>query len=275
MGRKERHDVDYFPFIVKDGKTLFILEGKYQCKGTGFFTNLFRFLSRTPDHHYQLLTESDRLFFFTTTRCDPESALDMIEIMVATGKLDEDLWRKKSILASLDYLDSIQDAYRKRSNPCITLEEIKAKYSITSTGNTQVSVKPAEETPQDRQSSVLSTGINPYSKGKESKGKDIIPKTKYLDAVLLTDEEHKKLIEKYGKQSTLKAIEVLNNAIMSKGYKYKSHYHTIIGWPMREVGGSKGTVAPKMRVLKPSDVPDDPDVEAAEILKRRIENKTT
>jgi uncharacterized protein YdaU (DUF1376 family) len=67
-------------------------------------------------------------------------------------------------------------------------------------------------------------------------------KVLHLDVVLLTDIEYQKLITKYGKQSTEKAIEILNNAIMSKGYKYKSHYHTIIGWPMKEAqGGNNGT----------------------------------
>jgi len=57
--------------------------------------------------------------------------------------------------------------------------------------------------------------------------------------VLLTEQEYNKLIAKYGQEQTDKAIELLNNAIMSKGYKYKSHYHTIIGWPMEEVQGGK------------------------------------
>jgi len=148
MGRKERKDIDYFPFFIKDGRTLFILEGKYQCKGTGFFTNLFRFLSRTPDHHFQIKDESDRLYFFTTTKCDSESALDMINLMVTTGKLDRELWEKENVLASQDFLDSIQEAYRKRANNCITLEEIRQKY-ITTGRNTQAGAKLPEETTDD------------------------------------------------------------------------------------------------------------------------------
>jgi len=69
------------------------------------------------------------------------------------------------------------------------------------------------------------------------------PKTKYLDAVLLTDQEYQRLVARYGQEHTNRAVELLNNAIMSKGYKYKSHYHTIIGWPMEEVqdGSNKTT----------------------------------
>ena len=87
------------------------------------------------------------------------------------------------------------------------------------------------------------------SKGKEGKGKEgnTSAKNQFLDAVFLTDTEHEKLITKYGRDHTERAIEILNNAIMSKGYKYKSHYHTIIGWPMKEANGngSKGPVVPK------------------------------
>jgi len=55
-------------------------------------------------------------------------------------------------------------------------------------------------------------------------------KVKYLDFILLTPEEHQKLIEKLGKQKTIEMIEKLNNYIGSKGKKYKSHYHTILNW---------------------------------------------
>ena len=145
MGRRERKNVDYFPFFIKDGRTLFILEGKYQCKGTGFFTNVFRFLAGRPDHHFQLKSESDHLYFFTATKCDEESGIDMIEIMVETGKLERDLWEQKKVLASQDFLESIQDAYRKRINNCITIDETKVHYGITTGRNEYTGAKLPEE----------------------------------------------------------------------------------------------------------------------------------
>jgi hypothetical protein len=51
-----------------------------------------------------------------------------------------------------------------------------------------------------------------------------------MDFVFLSDEEHKKLIEKFGEPLTSSLIEDLNIGIGSKGYKYKSHYHTILSW---------------------------------------------
>ena len=173
MARPERRDVDYFPFYIKEGKTLSILDGKYGCKGLGFFTHLLRLFSRTPNHHIQIEKASDMMYFFVTTRCDEESGLDMINVMVETGKLDRDLWEQKKVLASKDYLDSIQDAYKKRNNDCITIEEIKLFYGVSVHGNIECEGLPDTETPPSTQLSVVSGGDNPQRKEKKRKEKKI------------------------------------------------------------------------------------------------------
>ena len=188
MARPERKDVDYFPFYVKEGRTLFVLENKYECAGTGFFTNLFRLLSRTPNHHFQLKDESDELYFFASLKCESDMGMDMIELMVTTGKLDRQLWEQKRVLASADFLESINEAYRRRSGKCITIDEIRLFYGITSDINK------------------VSTDINPQRKGKETKPKetkvkkdtDTPPpdeKKLFLDCVKLTDHEYELLVK--------------------------------------------------------------------------------
>ena len=163
MGRSQRKDVDYFPFYIKDGRTLFVLESKYQCKGTGFFTNLMRFLSRTPDHHFQIKTTSDKLYFFASVKCDEESGMDMIKMMVETEKLDRVLWAEEMVLASQDFLESVQDAYRKRANECITIPAIRRGYGITTGGK---AITAGEKRGNDG-----IDGSYPQRKGKERKGK--------------------------------------------------------------------------------------------------------
>lgn len=71
---------------------------------------------------------------------------------------------------------------------------------------------------------------------------NIHTKMKFLDAVFLTNEEHKKLVERFGEAGTAQRIAALNNGIMSKGYRYKSHYHTILSWEQkneRDTGGRR------------------------------------
>ena len=63
--------------------------------------------------------------------------------------------------------------------------------------------------------------------------KDKISKDKYGKFVLLSKEEYKKLLDKFGKGKTDSLIEDLNFGIGSKGYKYKDHYLTILAWDKR------------------------------------------
>lgn len=72
-------------------------------------------------------------------------------------------------------------------------------------------------------------------KGKEIKGKDI--KDTYSDCVLLSKDEFSKLTESFGIEGTNQRIKNLNDYVMSKGAKYKSHYHTILNWERKNEHG--------------------------------------
>ena len=175
MARPERKDVDYFPFYVKDGRTLFILENKYGCAGTGFFTNMLRFLCQTPNHHFCIADEANRLFFFSKTKCDEVSGTAMLDLMAKTGKIYAPLWVSSRVIVSPDLLMSIKDAYTKRKNAIIALEEIISIYTenvVSGTGNTEVSEFPAPETQIDANNRKESSDGNPQSKVKERKEKE-------------------------------------------------------------------------------------------------------
>ncbi|MCL2174438.1 MAG: DUF4373 domain-containing protein [Treponema sp.] len=171
MARPERHDVDYFPLLVKSGKTLTVLQNKYGIEGYGFFYKMLSFLAITPDHHYKIKDESDLLHFMSLTlMTDEKKVIDMIELMVKTEKLDKELWRNHKVIACPAFLESIKDAYNKRNNVIITIEEIRAKYT-----NSDISspLKGAE-TPFTATETGLSAengDNNPQSKVKKSKVK--------------------------------------------------------------------------------------------------------
>ena len=63
-------------------------------------------------------------------------------------------------------------------------------------------------------------------------------KKRHLEFVFLTDEEYKKLVNKFGQREADEKIESLNNYIGSKGKKYKSHYHTIMTWSRNDKSNS-------------------------------------
>lgn len=170
MARPERKDADYFPFYARDGKTLYILEGKYKCKGTGFFTNVLRFLTLREDHYFSISDESDRLYFFAKCHCDEESGIDMLNIMAKTGKIHTSLWVSCKVIVSEDLLKGLEDAYRNRKNSIITIKEIEDIF-INNNKNPQESVVSDVRYPQEP---VVSDIDNPQRKLKETKGNNNI-----------------------------------------------------------------------------------------------------
>ncbi len=99
-----------------------------------------------------------------------------------------------------------------------------------------------------RKGALISTekgsGIAPLSPSESKLGKKHIKKQKetiykkekrtHLGNVLLTDEEYQKLIERFGEAGTKYRIAELSEGIYSKGYKYLSHFHTILSWERRK-----------------------------------------
>lgn len=72
--------------------------------------------------------------------------------------------------------------------------------------------------------------------------------------VFLEDDEYQKLIEKFGETGAAERIENLSVGIESKGYKYKSHYATILSWSRsdrKERGNGKGGGYTQASAAKP------------------------
>lgn len=61
-------------------------------------------------------------------------------------------------------------------------------------------------------------------------------------AVKLTQDEHSKLVQQFGSAEAEAKISRLENYVLSKGKRYKSHYHTILNWAWRdgEKSGNRG-----------------------------------
>jgi len=67
---------------------------------------------------------------------------------------------------------------------------------------------------------------------KENKKKN--NKRKFLDFVLLSDDEYNKLISLLWEKLTTELIDKLNNYIWSTWKRYKSHYFTLLNWSKNE-----------------------------------------
>lgn len=122
MARPERNNVDYFPFICEDGNKMFYIEETYGNDGFATFVKLLRELAKTNYHYLDLSKPSTMMFLSAKCKVSKEILNSIISDLVDLGKFDKALWTENKIIWCQDFIDSIQDAYSKRNNKCITLD---------------------------------------------------------------------------------------------------------------------------------------------------------
>lgn len=101
---------------------------------------------------------------------------------------------------------------------------------------------------RDRQKAALAL---PPAPEPEPKGK----KKAYgeFNNVMLTDDEHAKLVKRFRETDTAQRIEELSIGIKSKGYKYKNHYAAILSWARKERRDIGKPVAKEHRRVQSND----------------------
>lgn len=122
MARPERNNVDYFPFYCEDGNKMFYLEETYGNDGFATFIKLLRELAKTNYHYLDLSKPSTMMFLSAKCKVSKEVLNLIISDLVDLGKFNYALWNENKIIWCDDFVKSIQDAYAKRNNKCITFE---------------------------------------------------------------------------------------------------------------------------------------------------------
>jgi hypothetical protein len=122
MARPERNSVDYFPFLCEEGNKMFYLEETYGNDGFATFVKLLRELAKT-EYHYLNLSKPSTLMYLSA-KCKVQKVVleAIINDLADLGKFDAVLWKENNVIWCQDFIDSVQDAYKKRNNNCITYE---------------------------------------------------------------------------------------------------------------------------------------------------------
>lgn len=83
-------------------------------------------------------------------------------------------------------------------------------------------------------------------------------KKKYAEFVSMTEEEHQKLVEKYGQIFTAACIEELDNYKGSKGKKYASDYRAVLSWVVDRINTKRPGMMKMSReaMERPQDMGD-------------------
>lgn len=124
MARHQTNTVDYFPHFVKDGKTLFILEGKYGNDGYAFWFKLLGILSASEGHFYNASSELTWQYLVAKTRVTDISATEILALLANLGNIDAELWFEHKIIWCQGLVDNLAEVYRKRKRDLPTKPKI-------------------------------------------------------------------------------------------------------------------------------------------------------
>jgi hypothetical protein len=124
MARPERNTIDYFPHMLGEGKKMFFIEHKYGNNGYATWYKILEKLGSTEFHYLNLNREDEVMFLAAKCKVSEELLLSIINDLSKMDVFDKELWNEKIIWCP-QFIESIEDAYKKRNNKCITLSSLR------------------------------------------------------------------------------------------------------------------------------------------------------
>ncbi|MCK5236294.1 MAG: DUF4373 domain-containing protein [Deltaproteobacteria bacterium] len=241
MGRPVKQTVDYFPHVANASNedTLTVLQSRYGNDGYAFWFKLLEKLCSTDGHYLDCRGPMKWQLLLAKTGVSELLGKEIMLLLVEMKAIDKELWDSKLIWCQ-KLVDNLAHVYKNRG------QELPQRPVVTDLNPVSTNNNPKTITD------------NTHSIVKDSIVKDSKEHGEFKN-VLLTDEEYQKLIDRFGDIKTKRLIECLSIGIKSKGYKYKSHYATILNWEKRDVGTGTHREHPRA-VPKPGDYTNPEDI---------------
>lgn len=124
MATHEKKNVDYFPFLCKEGKAMFYIETKYGNDGYATWIKILRQLAVTNDHWINFSDETELMFMAAKCKITEGKLVEIINDLSKMGEFNSTLWTENKIIYSEKFILNIQDAYSRRNNKCMQLKDL-------------------------------------------------------------------------------------------------------------------------------------------------------
>lgn len=125
MARPQKNNVEYFPHYISDGKKMFYIEQKYGNDGYASWFKILETLAKTDHHWINLNEETELMFLASKCRISEETLINLLEDLSKLDQINSEMWANK-IIWSDKFIESISDAYVKRSNECMNIEGLRS-----------------------------------------------------------------------------------------------------------------------------------------------------
>lgn len=123
MARKSKNTVDYFPHDCTHGRKMYIVESQFGNDGYAVWFKLLEQLGLAEDHYLDLRDYSQMMFLSSYCKVDEDTFKSILDLLCKIGAINKFLW-EKDIIFSDKFIDSVQEAYKRRNNECITFSDL-------------------------------------------------------------------------------------------------------------------------------------------------------
>jgi len=114
MPRPLKHDIDYFPHDVEQGKTLFIIEDKYGNDGYAFWFKLLSILCKQQGLVYDYNNPIHQEFLCAITHFKPDIAYNILSTLADLDAIDKDLWVEKKLIWANNLAERLSPLWSRR-----------------------------------------------------------------------------------------------------------------------------------------------------------------
>lgn len=130
MARPERNNVDYFPHECRHGKKMFVIESKYGNDGYAVWFKILECLGDATYHYLDLRDATQSMYLASIMRVSEEKFMQILTDLATLGAIDSMLFKDHKIVWSAKLVESVQDAYSRRNNKCITFDGLREHLGI-------------------------------------------------------------------------------------------------------------------------------------------------
>ena len=169
MARPPKKTIDYFPHIIKKGKTMTILENKYGNDGYAFWFKLLEILGSTDGHYYVYDGVLNKEFLHAETRLDEVTVCSILDLLANLNAIDQELWSKK-IIWSDNFVENISCVYIRRTIPVPQKPDPEGVSVNRNSAELSYCMQPDD---RNRQSRVEYTRVNKEREGLKKKEKSV------------------------------------------------------------------------------------------------------